>query len=90
LVQDNLKDDEEKTKTIFSTMSSTYGQQFCYHLKINSTESSNMPDPWSKSLTNRYRGLENGLEIARRELLNKSNSTPHTLANDLAVGFLSY
>ncbi|KAI6182595.1 Trafficking protein particle complex subunit 8 [Aphelenchoides bicaudatus] len=76
LVQDVSRDDDEKAKSVFPSMSSTYGQQFCYHLKINSSENSNMPDPWSNLIVDRYRGLENGLEVARREIMTKGTSNP--------------
>lgn len=68
-------------------MNSTYGQQFCYHLKINSTEQSNMPDPWSNLLADRYRGLESGLELARREIMAKGGANPAAAAHELAVSF---
>jgi hypothetical protein len=67
-----------RAQTTFASMTSTYGQQFCYHLKINSTENSNMPDPWSNLLVDRYRGLESGLELARREIMAKGNANSAT------------
>lgn len=46
-----------------------------------------MPDPWSKTLADRYCGLENGLEVARREILIKNQSTTHAATHELAVCF---
>jgi hypothetical protein len=57
---------------IFSSLCSTIGAQCCHLLKINSTTALNMPDPWARIIEQRYRGLESGLSMARRNLINKT------------------
>ncbi|KAI6226015.1 hypothetical protein M3Y95_00757600 [Aphelenchoides besseyi] len=84
LVEDVSNQNEQKAAQSFAAISSAYGQQFCYHLKINSSADSNMPDPWSRFINLRHNGLESGLEVARRELLNANNSNSHSIASELS------
>lgn len=53
-------------------MVSKYGALHCHLLRINSTSYSEMPDPWSRVMEQRYRGLQRGLERARRAILEKT------------------
>jgi hypothetical protein len=73
ILQDVSLGNEQKANDAFASMCLTYGAQFCHLLKINSTTSSNMPDPWGRILKQRYRGLNSGLDLARRHLLAKTS-----------------
>lgn len=53
-------------------MVSKYGSNLCHLLKINSTNTMEMPDPWAQIIKKRYSGLESGLKLARRTLLTKT------------------
>lgn len=44
-----------------------------------------MPDPWSNLLIDRYCGLENGLDVARRKLLNNKEHNPSANIHDLST-----
>ena len=55
-------------------MESKYGASICHLLRLNSTNGSDMPDPWARLIEQRYCGLQSGLELARRNLLAKSQA----------------
>lgn len=55
-------------------MTKKYGPTCCHLLRINSSISSQLPDPWVKIIEQRYRGIESGLERARHAILEKSNT----------------
>lgn len=61
-------------------MCSTYGVQNCHLLRINSGKNVGLPDIWENILEKRYRGLQNGLILARKNVLSKSG-----VATDIAV-----
>uniref|UniRef100_A0A914Z0P1 Uncharacterized protein n=1 Tax=Panagrolaimus superbus TaxID=310955 RepID=A0A914Z0P1_9BILA len=72
---------EEKANEVFAKVSASYGSDCCHMLKINSTSDADLPDPWQQILEQRYRGLESGLEMARKKLMEKSASA-ESLASD--------
>jgi hypothetical protein len=65
---------EEKANEIFAKVSASYGSDCCQMLKINSKTDADLPDPWQQILEQRYRGLESGLEMARKKLMEKTAS----------------
>ncbi|VDM43662.1 unnamed protein product [Toxocara canis] len=72
LVDDASLADETRANEVFSSMCTTYGDQNCHLLRINSGLAADLPDPWQSCLEVKYRGLESGLELARRNLLSKA------------------
>uniref|UniRef100_A0A7E4V638 Trafficking protein particle complex subunit 8 n=1 Tax=Panagrellus redivivus TaxID=6233 RepID=A0A7E4V638_PANRE len=73
LLHDVSTGDEAKATETFARMASTYGSENCHILKINSTCEDDLPDPWAQILKDRYRGLDAGLDVARRNLLAKAS-----------------
>lgn len=65
-------------------MCTIYGDQNCHLLRINSGSAADLPDPWQSCLEVKYRGLESGLELARRNLLSKSAAYADITVNKLS------
>uniref|UniRef100_A0A915DYI6 Transposase n=1 Tax=Ditylenchus dipsaci TaxID=166011 RepID=A0A915DYI6_9BILA len=74
LIEDGSVENTDRTKQIFASMVSKFGLPLCHQLRINSANCSEMPDPWARLMEQRYRGLQSGLELARRNLLAKSQA----------------
>uniref|UniRef100_F1KRT5 Trafficking protein particle complex subunit 8 n=1 Tax=Ascaris suum TaxID=6253 RepID=F1KRT5_ASCSU len=92
LVDDVSLADEARANEVFSSMCTIYGDQNCHLLRINSGSAADLPDPWQSCLEVKYRGLESGLELARRNLLSKSaayaditNTTVSTVEANVAL-----
>lgn len=49
-----------------------YGNDVCYSLQINSADDAGLPDNWIEISTKKH-CLKEGLEAARRELINSQN-----------------
>ncbi|MCP9261097.1 hypothetical protein DINM_004186 [Dirofilaria immitis] len=58
--------------SIFSTISTQFGAQNCYLLKVNSRCDDELSDPWRAYLESKYRGLEKGLQLAKHKVLSKT------------------
>ncbi|MFH4979426.1 hypothetical protein AB6A40_006135 [Gnathostoma spinigerum] len=72
LVHDNSSMIDETTVTeLFTSMCTTYGEENCYLLCLNSSENSELPDLWENFIAEKYRGIKKGLDLARRRLLSK-------------------
>ncbi|KAL3090885.1 hypothetical protein niasHS_007260 [Heterodera schachtii] len=91
LLHDNANpSDGEKHKKLFGTLCERYGPNNCHFLNVNSTNpvraaSDIMPDLWQPILARNGRGLNSGIELARRNLLSPSKAVPNIQSNDFTV-----
>jgi hypothetical protein len=74
VLHDIAEGNEEKANEVFAKVSASYGSDCCHMVKINSTNDEDLPDPWQQILEHRYRGLESGLEMARKKLMERTAS----------------
>ncbi|KAE9548274.1 hypothetical protein FO519_008509, partial [Halicephalobus sp. NKZ332] len=82
VLHDVASGNEEKAIEVFNKVSGMYGNDCCQLLKINSSkEETNLPDPWHQILEQRYRGLESGLELARKRLIEKNANNGDSTTN---------
>jgi hypothetical protein len=81
VLHDTEEGNEEKANEVFAKVSASYGSGCCHMLKINSTNDADLPDPWHQILEQRYRGLESGLEMARKKLIEKTASAESLTAD---------
>uniref|UniRef100_A0AC35TRX4 Trafficking protein particle complex subunit 8 n=1 Tax=Rhabditophanes sp. KR3021 TaxID=114890 RepID=A0AC35TRX4_9BILA len=69
LIQDISLDEDKNIDGIFKQMVTTYGQNNCHLLKINSAkEALNLPDVWSQMVDSRDDLVDKGLTLARKKL----------------------
>uniref|UniRef100_A0A914XF68 Trafficking protein particle complex subunit 8 n=1 Tax=Plectus sambesii TaxID=2011161 RepID=A0A914XF68_9BILA len=77
LVHDVSTGDDRRAEELYQTMKMAYGANACHLLRINSTQPTeatvaDMPDPWRQCLERKYRGLHQGLRVARMHALAKA------------------
>uniref|UniRef100_A0AAF5Q0J7 Trafficking protein particle complex subunit 11 domain-containing protein n=1 Tax=Wuchereria bancrofti TaxID=6293 RepID=A0AAF5Q0J7_WUCBA len=81
-----------RASSVFSAITTQYGIQNCYLLKMNSKYDDELTDPWRAHLESKYRGLKKGLQLAKYKVLSKtvgltdglisSNDSPVTEQNN--------
>jgi len=91
VLHDISSGNEEKAIEIFNKVSSVYGNDCCQLLKINSSkEEANLPDPWQQILEQRYRGLDSGLDLARKKLTEtNSNEQKKSGTSSISSGLIA-
>uniref|UniRef100_A0A0N5AMP5 Trafficking protein particle complex subunit 8 n=1 Tax=Syphacia muris TaxID=451379 RepID=A0A0N5AMP5_9BILA len=63
------------TAGIFKSMTSIYGAENCYLLRLNSAVNDcNLTDIWKDELDRKNRGIDSGLALARKNVLSKAGS----------------
>lgn len=61
-----------RARSVFSAITTQYGAQNCYLLKVNSKYDDELTDPWRAHLESKYRGLKKGLRLAKHKVLSKT------------------
>lgn len=61
-----------RAPSVFSAISTQFGAQNCYLLKVNSKYERELTDPWRTHLESKYRGLKKGLQLAKHKVLSKA------------------
>ncbi|CAG9538479.1 unnamed protein product [Cercopithifilaria johnstoni] len=61
-----------RAPSVFSAITTQFGAQNCYLLKVNSKYDDELTDPWRVHLESKYRGLKKGLQLAKHKVLTKT------------------
>uniref|UniRef100_A0A0R3S1Y1 Trafficking protein particle complex subunit 8 n=1 Tax=Elaeophora elaphi TaxID=1147741 RepID=A0A0R3S1Y1_9BILA len=61
-----------RAPSVFSAITTHFGAQNCYLLKVSSKYDDELTDPWRAHLESKYRGLKKGLQLAKHKVLSKT------------------
>uniref|UniRef100_A0A915PJT5 Trafficking protein particle complex subunit 8 n=1 Tax=Setaria digitata TaxID=48799 RepID=A0A915PJT5_9BILA len=78
-----------RASSVFSSISTQFGAQNCYLLKVSSKYDNELTDPWRAHLESKYRGLEKGLQLAKHKLLSKTVGLSDGLVSSITESSLT-